>query len=171
MDLIPVKYSIKDEKKIASRISEWIYDNIFAGIFDILKISNRVYNANTDIIQNAIIQGKIYYQNGAFYSYTKRFNNEIARELENIGAKYSKYRKAYVISENKIGKVLIDDEFNIQATKKTNIDLIKIIIKDLKLASENGSPTYILANELKQFDFLLLDVQLPLQEQLANMVY
>ena len=60
MDLIPVKYSIKDEKKIASRISEWIYDNIFAGIFDILKISNRVYNAQTDEIQSAIIQGKIY---------------------------------------------------------------------------------------------------------------
>ena len=76
-----------------------------------------------------------------------------------------------IFCENKIGKVLIDDEFNIQATKKTNIDLIKIIIKDLKLATENGSPTYILANELKQFDFLLLDVQLPLQEQLANMVY
>ena len=76
-----------------------------------------------------------------------------------------------IFCENKIGKVLIDDEFNIQATKKTNIDLIKIIIKDLKLAPENGSPTYILANELKQFDFLLLDVQLPLQEQLANIVY
>ena len=76
-----------------------------------------------------------------------------------------------IFCEDKIGKVLIDDEFNIQATKKTNIDLIKIIIKDLKLAPENGSPTYILANELKQFDFLLLDVQLPLQEQLANMVY
>ena len=76
-----------------------------------------------------------------------------------------------IFCENKIGKVLIDDEFNIQATKKTNIDLIKIIIKDLKLAPENGSPTYILANKLKQFDFLLLDVQLPLQEQLANMVY
>ena len=76
-----------------------------------------------------------------------------------------------IFCENKIGKVLIDDEFNIQATKKTNIDLIRIIIKDLKLAPENGSPTYILANELKQFDFLLLDVQLPLQEQLANMVY
>ena len=76
-----------------------------------------------------------------------------------------------IFCENKIGKVLIDDEFNIQATKKTNIDLIKIIIKDLKLAPENGSPTYILANELKKFGFLLLDVQLPLQEQLANMVY
>ena len=102
MFLTPIDYNKQIENKIASRISEWIYDNIFAGIFDILKISNRVYNANTDIIQNAIIQGKIYYQNGAFYSYTKRFNNEIARELENIGAKYSKYRKAYVISENKL---------------------------------------------------------------------
>lgn len=102
MDLIPVKYSIKDEKKIAGRISEWIYENIFAGIFDILKISNRVYNAKTDIIQNAIIQGHIYYQNGAFYSHRNRFSNEIARELENIGAKYSKRRKAYVIDKQKI---------------------------------------------------------------------
>lgn len=76
-----------------------------------------------------------------------------------------------IYCENKIGRVLIDDEFNIKATSQTNIDFIEIIKKDLKLAPENGSPTYILANELKQFDFLLLDVQLPLQEQLANMVY
>ena len=76
-----------------------------------------------------------------------------------------------IYCENKIGRVLIDDEFNIKATSQTNIDFIEIIKKDLKLAPENGSPTYILANELKKFGFLLLDVQLPLQEQLANMVY
>ena len=40
MFLTPIDYNKQIENKIASRISEWIYDNIFAGIFDILKISN-----------------------------------------------------------------------------------------------------------------------------------
>lgn len=130
MDLKPVKYSEKDEKKIANRISEWIYDNIFAGIFDILKISNRVYNTNTDVIQNAIIQGKIYFQNGAFYSYTKRFNNEIARELENIGAKYSKYRKAYVISENKLPTNIL---WAIETEKTRTATTVRAIVEFLTL--------------------------------------
>ena len=78
-----------------------------------------------------------------------------------------------IYCENKLGRALIDDEFNVNVTNKTNLKFIKTIMNELqvKLAPENGSPTYILANELKQFDFLLLDVQLPLQEQLAYMVY
>ena len=76
-----------------------------------------------------------------------------------------------IFCENKIGKVLIDDEFNIQATKKTNIDLIKIIIKDLKLAPENGSPTYILINELKKIGFKILNTELPPFEQIDEIVY
>lgn len=76
-----------------------------------------------------------------------------------------------IFCENKIGKVLIDDEFNIQATKKTNIDLIKIIIKDLKLAPENGSPTYILINELKKIGFKILNAELPPFEQIDEIVY
>ena len=78
-----------------------------------------------------------------------------------------------IYCENKLGRALIDDEFNVNVTNKTNLKFIKTIMNELqgKLAPENGSPTYILANELKQFDFLSLDVQLPLQEQLANIVY
>ena len=130
MFLTPIDYNKQIENKIASRISEWIYDNIFAGIFDILKISNRVYNANTDIVQNAIIQGKIYYQNGAFYSYTKRFNNEIARELENIGAKYSKYRKAYVISENKLPTNIL---WAIETEKTRTATTVRAIVEFLTM--------------------------------------
>ena len=76
-----------------------------------------------------------------------------------------------IYCENKVGRVLIDDEFNIKSTSQTNIDFIEIIKKDLKLAPENGSPTYILANELKKFGFIMLDVQLPDIEQVENMVY
>ena len=78
-----------------------------------------------------------------------------------------------IYCENKLGRALIDDEFNVNVTNKTNLKFIKTIMNELqgKLAPENGSATYILANELKQFDFLLLYVQLPLQKQLANKVY
>lgn len=75
-----------------------------------------------------------------------------------------------IYCENKIGKVIIDDEFNIKSSEN-NINLIKTVIADLKLAPENGSPTYILANELKKYGFIMLDVQLPPIEQVENMVY
>lgn len=76
-----------------------------------------------------------------------------------------------IYCKNKIGRILIDDEFNIKATSQTNIDLIEIIKKDLKLAPENGSPTYILANELKIFGFTILDLKLPPIEQIDEIIY
>lgn len=76
-----------------------------------------------------------------------------------------------IYCENKIGKVIIDDEFNIKATAQTNIDLVETIKKDLNLSPENGSPTYILANELKKYGFVILDINLPIFEQVENMVY
>lgn len=78
-----------------------------------------------------------------------------------------------IFCKNKIGKVLIDDVFNVNATSKINIDIVKILIKDLegKIAPENGSPTYMLVEELKKFGFEILDVELPIIEQLENIVY
>ena len=78
-----------------------------------------------------------------------------------------------IYCENKIGRVLIDDEFNIGATDESNLNFIKVVLEGIqdKFAPENGSPTYILANELESFGFLLLDVQLPFQEQLDNVLY
>lgn len=102
MFLQPIHYNKQIENKIAKKISDFFYTELFKPMFDIIKLSNKVYNAQTDEIQSAIIQGKIYFQNNAFYSKTGRFSNKLAKELESIGAKYSKYRKAYLLDKNKL---------------------------------------------------------------------
>ena len=112
MELKPVKYNKKYELLIAKRINDWFNDVIFKGCLEILK-NNTVENAHDDLIR-AIQSGRIFYQDGAFYSANGRFSNLIAKELENIGAKYSKYRKAYLINPKAIN---IDILWAIQTTK------------------------------------------------------
>ena len=99
MELKPVKYKKKYENQIARKISEWFYDNIYYGCIELIK--NPVENAQDDL-RRAIRSGNIFYQSGAFYSLNGRFSNSIALELEKIGAKYSRYRKAYVLTADKI---------------------------------------------------------------------
>lgn len=96
MKLDPIKPNEKIEKLIAKKITNWFYENFFKGCFEILK-NNTVENAQ-DILRQAITSGLIFYQDGAFYSSKGRFSNAISKELEKIGAKYSKYRKAYLIN-------------------------------------------------------------------------
>ena len=112
MELKPVKYNKKYEFLIAKRINDWFNDVIFKGCFEILK-NNTVENAQDDLIR-AIQSGRIFYQDGAFYSSSGRFSNIIAKELENIGAKYSKFRKAYLLDSKKLN---IDILWAIQTTK------------------------------------------------------
>lgn len=100
MELKPIKYKRAYEKLIADKIINWLWNDIFKECFDILE-SKTVYN-DSDIIRNALEQGLIYYQDGAFYSNTGRFRNELAKELESLGAKYSKYRKAYLLEKSKV---------------------------------------------------------------------
>lgn len=75
-----------------------------------------------------------------------------------------------IYCENEAGKVLIDDEFNIK-TNKSNYELIKILINDLDLAPENGSPTLILQEKLKNYGFKILDIKLPVFEDINGMIF
>lgn len=84
---------------ITSKITVWMYVNIFKGCFDILKSSEVLNDAS--IIREALQSGRIFYQDGAFYAKSK-FSNAVALELEKIGAKYVKSRKAYVIAKTSL---------------------------------------------------------------------
>ena len=97
MFLKPIKYKRAYENAIASRIIVWMWTNIYQECFRILK-SSEVMN-DSDIIRDAIMSGKIVYDNGLF---TGTFTNAIAVELEKLGAKYSKYRNGYVLPQEKI---------------------------------------------------------------------
>lgn len=100
MQLKPIGYKKEYERIIANKIIIWLWSNIFKECFSIMR-SKTVENASNKLIE-AIQSGLIYYQDGAFYSSRVKFSNEIAKELEGIGAKYSKYRKAYVIDKSKL---------------------------------------------------------------------
>lgn len=96
----PIKPSAYFDNKIAREIINWQWNWYYKPILEVLKPSYVVNDINT--LQNAIKTGNLYYQNGAFYSKTGRFSNLIAKELENIGARYSKYGRCYRITKAKI---------------------------------------------------------------------
>lgn len=122
MQLKPIKYKLEYEKLIAKEIIKWFYKSFFKGCFEILK-NNQVENAQ-DVLRQAITSGLIFYQDGAFYSTKGRFSNAIAKELEAIGARYSKYRKAYLIDPKALDIELL---WAIQTTKaKTSATAVAI---------------------------------------------
>lgn len=102
MFLKPISYKKSYENLIASKIIVWMWINIFQECFQILK-STTVLN-DSNIIREAIISGKIQYENGLF---TGQFSNAIAFELEKLGAKYSKFRKGYLLAKEKLPTELI----------------------------------------------------------------
>ena len=97
MFLKPISYKKSYENIIASKIIVWMWVNIFQECFKILK-STTVIN-DSDIIREAILSGKIQYQDGVF---TGTFTNSLSAELEKLGAKYSKYRKGYLLTKDKL---------------------------------------------------------------------
>lgn len=100
MTFKPIRPNVNIDNKIAQKIIEWEWKWYYKPILDILK-PNTVINDN-EALFSAIKSGAVYYQNGGFYSKTGRFSNTIAKELESIGARYSKYGRCYRIAQNKI---------------------------------------------------------------------
>lgn len=85
--LKPVEVSEFYIKQIAKGMREYFWLTLFQPIFSILE-SRTIYNASSPLL-NAINSGVVYYENGAFKS-AKPFSNAVARELENLGARYRK---------------------------------------------------------------------------------
>lgn len=106
MELRPVLYKKAYELKIAKAIYKWFYNSFFKGCFEIINKKGFIDNSNNIIIE-AIRSGLIYYEDGAFYSKNNRFSNSIAKELERLGAKYSKYRKGYLINIKKLDMQIV----------------------------------------------------------------
>ena len=128
----PIKPNVFIDNKIARKIIEWEWQWYFKPIFDVLK-PNEVLNDN-NIIFEALKTGALYYQNGGFYSKTGRFSNAIARELEKIGARYSKYARSYRLAKNKIPQNLL---WVIETTNAKVYSDVVVIKKILDVAIGN----------------------------------
>jgi len=96
----PINPNIFIENKITRKIIEWEWQWYFKPIFDVLK-PNEVLNDN-NVLFEALKTGALYYQNGGFYSKTGKFSNKIAKELEQIGAKYSRYGRCFRLAKDKL---------------------------------------------------------------------
>lgn len=105
MELKPIKYKKAYETIIADKITKWLWDNIFKECLDILK-QQTVFNDDS-IIRQALQSGLIYYQDNAFYSKSGRFSSKLSQELKKLGAKYSKYRNAFIIDKAKLSAELL----------------------------------------------------------------
>ena len=98
----PLKYF---DDKIAKEIANWEWRWYYKPILDVLN-PKEVLNDN-NLINDAIKAGTLYYQNGGFYSKSGRFSNAIAKELEKIGARYSKYGRCYRLAKEKLPENLL----------------------------------------------------------------
>lgn len=104
MDILkPVEISDYYIKRVASGMSKYFWDNIFSGIFKVLD-DNNINNSTNDII-NALREGTIWYDNGAFHT-RDRFTNKVAKTLEEMGAIYR--RKSYYIEQNKLSNEILN---------------------------------------------------------------
>lgn len=158
MELKPIKYKKAYEKLIADKITIWMWNNIFKGCFDILK-TNTVFNDNS-VIREAIEKGLIYFQDNAFYSKTGKFSNKIAKELNVIGATFSKYRNAYLIDKTKLPTELL-----------WAIDTIKAQTA-LKVAALQGYLNYQLGELTKKEKKLVFDTAVEsIMQDLQKRVY
>lgn len=99
-------------KRIANGILKFLKAELFDEIFDIINQKNIAYN-DISVLEDAIRATKIYYEYGYFKSTSGKFTNAIAKELENLGAVYTK--SGYKLAQNQLPVNII------QA-----IDLVKI---------------------------------------------
>lgn len=83
-ELKPIPTKFKYIKQASKLLQNYLYENFFKEILDIVN-SKTVYN-DKNALNNAILSGRVYYQNNMFYA--DRFSNAVAKELEELGAIY-----------------------------------------------------------------------------------
>ena len=158
----PIKPKKEYDKIITDKIREWQYLTIYKPILKILK-DNVVLN-DSQILAHAIQSGTIYYQNGAFYSTTGRFANNLALELEKIGAKYSKYGRCYRLAKDKIPVNLLWYIDEIKATALEKVVLINQLLEQVSASIEEKLKSFII-DEAVETIFFDLQKRLARQEQ------
>lgn len=137
LKLIPTKF--KYIKQASKLLQNYLYENFFKEIFNILD-TKTVYN-DKNALNNAILSGRVYYQNNIFYA--DRFSNAVAKELEDLGAVY------------KNGGYFLEN-FKIPVEIQQAIALVSIK-NAAKLAALNGILNQLENNIDEYVDGLVLD--------------
>ena len=118
--LKPVVENRTQEEIIFRKIKRY-YDDLLFNFIDLV-IKDRYENDNS--IEWYIRKGYITYKDGVFTS-VRKIPNKIAKELEKLGAKWSKLKKGYVLSPKKLPPTIMQaiaevKIFNNEKLKKIN---------------------------------------------------
>lgn len=115
---------------LASSLRRFFKVSIFDDIFAIL--SGKMYAQNdTNVILTALRTGRIYYQNGVFRA-EKRFSNQVALELEKLGAVYN--RGGYEINPQKLPVNILNEIAVLKVEAKNKLNSIDAFLTNLQLA-------------------------------------
>lgn len=114
--LKPIKENRSHEEVIYRRIKQFFDDLLFNYMKEVVK-DNRFENAL--YLRTLLRRGEVAYENGVF-KFERPISNKVAKELEQMGAKYSRARKGYVLAPKKLPVVIAQTvaEVNIQNAEK-----------------------------------------------------
>lgn len=96
----PIKPLKLFDDKIIREIVKWEWNWYYKPILEVLSLD--AVNNDINALNEALRSGTIYYQNGGFYAKSGRFSNTLAKELEKIGARYSRYGRCYRLTKEKL---------------------------------------------------------------------
>lgn len=128
--LRPVEIKEYYLRLLASSLRRYFKVSIFDDIFAIL--NGRMYAQNdTNVILTALRTGIIYYQDGVFKA-EKRFSNQVALELEKLGAIYN--RGGYEINPQKLPVNILNEIAVLKVEAKNKLNSIDAFLTNLQLA-------------------------------------
>lgn len=120
------------EKEVYNKIVDFFNDYLFSFIEEVLN-DNKVYNSKG--IVSALLMGRLKYERGLFYSKGKISNN-LAKELEKLGAKWSKTSKGYRITDKKLPADVLQAIARVNIHNQEKISKIKSYLDGLSDTSD-----------------------------------
>ena len=128
--LRPVEIKEYYLRLLAGSLRRYFKVSIFDYIFAIL--NGKMYAQNdTNVILTALRTGRIYYQDGVFKA-EKRFSNQVALELEKLGAVYN--RGGYEINPQKLPVNILNEIAVLKVEAKNKLNSINAFLTNLQLA-------------------------------------
>ena len=121
------------EKEIEEKIIKFFDDFLFNYIHEVM-YDNKVYNSKS--IVSALLMGKLKYDNkGLFYS-TGKISNNLAKEIEKIGGKWSKSAKGYRVSGKKLPADILQAIARVNIHNQEKLSKIRAYLDSLSDVSE-----------------------------------
>lgn len=122
------------EAEIYHRIKKYMWDVLFAYIDEVLGLDIKE-NAIGDGVASAIRVGKITYSGGVFKAKTK-FSNKLAKELEAMGARYSKAAKGYRLKPDRVPLVIDQAIAEVKIENQEKLKKIQDYLRDIEDSRE-----------------------------------